>query len=336
MMPMFSSDGKHIVYNDYGGDAGAAAGHTLTVMDFDVASKTFSNGRQVFTDASKYPGWPFFTPDGNQVVFTLGNAHELRQRPDAARPGSERCAALHVDVATKMAHRLDMASGYNGGGTEYLPFPGRDENLDFFPTVNPISAGGYYWAYFTSRRSYGNAVLRDQPPGSVDVGSKSIWVAAIDINPTPGTDSSHPAFYLPGQELGSGNIRAFAVLAPCMGDGSGCESGIDCCGGSCTIGQVRRAAGVRGHERQVHARRCRAATRPTCASAATAPSRPRSNSLAGRVRVARSGPSRGARRARAARHLQRRLCSRSLATSAVHPVWARAPRPSPVSPWKYS
>jgi hypothetical protein len=69
------------------------------------------------------------------------------------------------------------------------------------------------------------------------VGSKSIWVSAIDINAPAGTDPSHPAFYLPGQELGSGNIRAFAVLAPCVGDGATCESGIDCCGGTCTTGK---------------------------------------------------------------------------------------------------
>jgi hypothetical protein len=69
------------------------------------------------------------------------------------------------------------------------------------------------------------------------VGSKSIWVSAIDVNAAPGTDPSHPAFYLPGQELGSGNIRAFAVLAPCKGDGAGCESGLDCCGGTCTTGK---------------------------------------------------------------------------------------------------
>ncbi|MGH7271281.1 MAG: hypothetical protein ACREJ3_12710, partial [Polyangiaceae bacterium] len=47
----------------------------------------------------------------------------------------------------------------------------------------------------------------------------------------------HPAFYLPGQEVGSGNLRAFPVLAQCSGDGTGCESGVDCCGGYCTAGK---------------------------------------------------------------------------------------------------
>ena len=40
-------------------------------------------------------------------------------------------------------------------------------------------------------RSYDTTNL-DQPP------TKKLWVAAIDLNAPPGTDPSHPAFYLPG------------------------------------------------------------------------------------------------------------------------------------------
>ena len=58
-------------------------------------------------------------------------------------------------------------------------------------------------------------------------------MTAIDINGAPGTDWSHPAFYLPGQELGGGNIRAFWTLPPCEQNGSTCQSGTDCCNGFC-------------------------------------------------------------------------------------------------------
>jgi WD40-like Beta Propeller Repeat len=236
MMPMFSTDGKQIVYNDFPDGDAAVGGHTLTVMDFNASTKAFSNPRTIFTDPTKYPGWPFFTPDGKQVIFSLGVAPNFASEPSPPQYNAGSAQLYEVDVASKTAHRLDETSGYSGS-TDYLPFPGRDENLDFFPTVNPLSAGGYFWVYFTSRRQYGNMVQNGSVPGKDDVASKSIWVSAIDINPTPGTDPSHPAFYLPGQELGSGNIRAFSVLAPCKGDGSGCESGIDCCGGSCTSGK---------------------------------------------------------------------------------------------------
>src|SRR5439155_12377498 len=48
-----------------------------------------------------------------------------------------------------------------------------------------------------------------------------------------GKDLSHPAFYLPGQEFGTANHRAFAALEPCKQDGNDCTSGVDCCAGFC-------------------------------------------------------------------------------------------------------
>lgn len=72
--------------------------------------------------------------------------------------------------------------------------------------------------------------------------------AAIDIEAPHGEipgplsgDPSHPAFYLPGQELQSGNIRAFATLTPCKTDGATCTSGLDCCGGFCVDGMCKAA-----------------------------------------------------------------------------------------------
>ncbi len=234
MMPMFSPDGKHIVYTEAPNtDAGVGA-HTLTVMDFDLPSKTFSNARQVYHDGTSFPGWPFFTPDSKSIVFALGNTNNFAsEEPPTPAPAFNSQLYIVSAAGGGTARRLDELGGLNGAGTDYLPSPNDDYNLDFYPTVNPISAGGYFWVYFTSRRSYGNLYAK----GSGDVGSKSIWVAAVDINPAPGADPSHPAFYLPGQELGSGNIRAFSVLAPCVGEGATCESGLDCCGGTCTSGK---------------------------------------------------------------------------------------------------
>jgi hypothetical protein len=62
---------------------------------------------------------------------------------------------------------------------------------------------------------------------------KQLWVAAIDLSPQPNVDPSHPAFLLPGQDLNSVNMRGFWALDPCKGDGQGCASGTECCGGFC-------------------------------------------------------------------------------------------------------
>jgi hypothetical protein len=69
-----------------------------------------------------------------------------------------------------------------------------------------------------------------------NVTTKKLWVAAIDVNAAPGKDASHPAFYLPAQELLAGNARAFWVLAPCLADGASCTSGDQCCDGYCEPG----------------------------------------------------------------------------------------------------
>jgi hypothetical protein len=95
----------------------------------------------------------------------------------------------------------------------------------------------------SSRRNYGN--IRVTPSGGgYDATAKKIWVAALDIETPPGSDPSHPAFYLPNQELESGNIRAFAALEPCRNQGDSCKSGVDCCCGFCGSADAGSAAGT--------------------------------------------------------------------------------------------
>ena len=109
--------------------------------------------------------------------------------------------------------------------------------------MQPIVAGGYAWVVFTSRRLYGNQLtavpwqswpprLRHyDPPTSPP---KKLWVAAIDLNAPPGSDPSHPAFYLPAQELLAGNSRGFWVLDPCKRRRRRrARRGDQCCNGYC-------------------------------------------------------------------------------------------------------
>lgn len=48
---------------------------------------------------------------------------------------------------------------------------------------------------------------------------QELWVVALDLTPKAGQDPSHPAFYLPIQELLAGNNRGFGVADPCKADG---------------------------------------------------------------------------------------------------------------------
>jgi hypothetical protein len=177
-----------------------------------------------------------------------------------------------TNIANQTAYRLNCANGISdtncpstATGTSYLPphptyappystlttHPpssyAADWNLNYEPTILPQAAGGYAWVMFTTRRVYGNMATVNpfwSDPRFEDLSAyptpKKLWVAAIDLNATPGTDPSHPAFYLDGQELLAGNSRGYWVLDACKPVGSTsaslCTSDLDCCSGEvCTL-----------------------------------------------------------------------------------------------------
>jgi hypothetical protein len=120
-----------------------------------------------------------------------------------------------------------------------------DYRLNYVPSANPTEAGDMTWVVFTSRRMYGNVAYDDpwdaEPADTSGIPyacysrtppTKKLWIAALDKNLTPGSDPSHPAFYLPGQELNAGNSHAYWVSTPCAVEGATCGTSDDCCGGS--------------------------------------------------------------------------------------------------------
>lgn len=253
--------------------AGLLPAKQIVVMDFDDATNTFSNpvvvSESAVGDAGVRPGWPAFFPDGGSVVYqqqvsisavsdetATTPIGDLRTRRDAR-------ARIHWTSASDAAHvtPLDRLNGIDGG-TSYLPTlmnppalactadnkvvgnidpsHASDADYNYEPTVNPVASGGYVWVVFTSRRMYGSVATIPpfcSDPRGVDlidnVTTKKLWVAAVDVGAAPGADASHPAFYLPAQELLAGNARGFWAQDPCKGDGQSCESGDQCCGGFC-------------------------------------------------------------------------------------------------------
>jgi len=197
-------------------------GHTLSKMAFTASTKTFSGLVDLATDPDNYLAWPAFTPDEKTVIYHAGS--------DAAFETDEGATGdvYAVDIASKTVQRLDQLDGYTGSGTaSYLP--ANDPHLNFAPTVLPEAVGGYFWAVFTSHRSYGNLA----PSMANGDENGKLWVSAIDIGGTPGTDTSHPAFYLDGQELTADNLRGYWVLPPCQNTGTSCTTGDECCTGFC-------------------------------------------------------------------------------------------------------
>ncbi len=257
-MPAFSPDGKHVAFNYTGGALGgalpAADGKSLGVLDFDPKTYAFSNPQLPFTPtvANTVVGWPSFLPTNNSIIFevedstTGSEAYTTRSVNDG--PNVKRATLWWTKSAGGGAVQLNRLNGYAANGTTQTIPTGPnnhavDANLNYEPTVNPIVSGGYAWVVFTSRRLYGNIATVD--PGWSDPRyqeiqdkptTKKLWVAAIDLNAPAGTDPSHPAFYLPAQELYAGNSRGFWVVDPCRSDGSSCATGNECCGGYCRPG----------------------------------------------------------------------------------------------------
>ncbi len=212
----FSPDGKKLAFVHEDKDNG----QTLSVMDFDVSTKSFSNLVDIATHPGAYVAWPAFTPDAQYVVYHVGSNASFETDND------ETGDVYTVDLATHTTRRLDALDGYTGT-TTYLP--ANDPQLTFAPTVLPEAVGGFFWVVFTSHRSYGNLLP------SKDNGDEygKLWVAALDIGAQAGSDGSHPGFFLDGQETTSDNLRGFWVLNPCKGDGLACGSGDECCDGFC-------------------------------------------------------------------------------------------------------
>lgn len=248
--------------------------NTLAIMDFSGPTGaedaggggvTFSNFTPLYNPAGADAGaiglrsiYPSFLPTSDAIVFenelrvdarTTGGQNYGETRGDCDN-AAQACSATGsqselwwIDLKTHTVHRLDKLNG-----DAYLPSSGVhngavDEILNYEPTVNPVPSGGYAWVVFTSRRLYGNVANRgayESDPRNFDLTTtptpKKLWVAAVDLNAPPGTDPSHPAFYLPAQELFAGNSRGYWVVDPCAADGSTCATGDECCGGFCRAG----------------------------------------------------------------------------------------------------
>jgi hypothetical protein len=231
--PSFSPDGKKIAF---------AHGKTssIGVLDFDLVTTTFSNLVDVATSGVSTLSWPSITPDSKWVVYQDGNRTDGYTYDQGGTPGKgDLTIALLGGQSTA---KLDAANGISNG-KPYLPFGDEEAHMNYEPSILPILVGGYAWVVFDSRRQYGNTINDANPyasnlhsPPDGPARRKKLWVAALDLvsgQPAMATDISHPAFYLPGQELSSGNQHASWTLPPCQQNGMGCSSGDECCSGFC-------------------------------------------------------------------------------------------------------
>ncbi|APR88169.1 tolB protein precursor [Minicystis rosea] len=216
VMPAWSSDGKQIAFavRSDGGwlDFNTAA---LWTTDVDLAGPSFANTHPIVSGDANRPCiiYPTYSPDSKWIAFE-------RSTQARSRGALADIWLTSADGATQIA--LDRA---NGAGL----LQGTEVSSTYEPTFMPVAAGGYFWLVVVGERTYGNT-LTDLNPASRH---KQLWVSAIDASPLPGQDPSHPAFWLPGQELNNNNMRGEWALSPCKMLGDSCSAGYDCCAGFC-------------------------------------------------------------------------------------------------------
>jgi hypothetical protein len=233
-MPVFSPDGTSFAYVI--GEPATLANSTakpgpLHVLDFDQNKDPMLSNDRELVQAGDDPSnqviaWPTLSPDGRWALYgrlawrepaTINNLVSFNSDPPPA--GDLYMADLETGTEVRLA-QLD-GDGYPFGAGD------RDRHLSFEPSFAPIASGGYFWVAFHSRRTYGS-VLK----GTL-AEVKQVWIAAIDQNPKPGQDPSHPAFRLPGQSAAGFNQQARFAMNPCKSDSQDCQSGTDCCSGHC-------------------------------------------------------------------------------------------------------
>lgn len=188
---------------------------SLWLTEVDLMNNAFNNTKKIVdpTPPLSTTTFPTFSPDSQWIAFMRAN--QARTRGAVAE-------VWLTNLDGSAITRLDQA---NGKG---IIEPGQDQT-SYEPTFLPVSVGGYYWLIIGSERKYGNTLVDTNPASR----RKQLWVTAIDANIQPGVDPSHPAFWLPGQELNNSNMRGEWALSPCKQLGEGCNAGFDCCDGFC-------------------------------------------------------------------------------------------------------
>jgi hypothetical protein len=162
---------------------------------------------------------PTYSPDSHYIVFGRGSYSDSCGQdcqPDQNPPPTTGNLYFYID----------------GMSTPPVPMTNigaPDEN--YLPRFSPFIQGGYLWLAYFSRRDYGNPYVGTKGAGAGNAHRRQIWITAINLSATPGTDPSHVPYWLAGQDVSSDNMSAYWAPAPCSSSGTGCEASVDCCSG---------------------------------------------------------------------------------------------------------
>ncbi|UQA55577.1 PD40 domain-containing protein [Polyangium aurulentum] len=216
-MPDFSPDGKRLVYARpaqpppcVGGFCGATGVSQASLEYLTFVGGAWSAPTPLVPFAGQNNYYPSFSPDGGWVIFNRSNLQDSYDAQDAE---------LWVVQAAPNSTPIKLAKASTGG----------DSWPKWAPDVQMYKSGSLMWLTFSSRRAYGLRLGAGQ--------QAQIWMTAFDpAKAKLGEDPSYPGFWLPFQDIGSGNHIAQWVTKvdrkPCTMDGE-CEGSEKCVEGLC-------------------------------------------------------------------------------------------------------
>ncbi len=214
-MPDWSPDGKLVVYAEPKtalpipvGSPGITKG-SLKLMGYNAAAKTWTGSLTIVASAGENNYYPTFAPDAKWVAFNraAGSSYDA---PDAA---------LWMVKADGKSKALELKKA-NGGTSKCNSWP------KFSPFLQKYQGGTIMWLTFSSRRDYGLRLKGKQ--------QAQLWMTAIITKKGEVgfvKDPSFPAFWLPFQNIKTGNHIAQwtkkLVKKKCDPDGT-CPKGMVC------------------------------------------------------------------------------------------------------------
>lgn len=214
--PSWSGDSKRIAFSvRTDGNGLDFTQSTLWLTDVDLVANSFNNTKMIVANDAGRPTvtFPTFSADSQWIAF---------ERSTQARSRGAQAEIWLTNLDGSVQMELQQTNGHPDLVGEQL-------SASYEPTFMPVAAGGYFWLVVVSERQYGNILTDTNPPTR----RKQLWVSAIDVNPVPGQDPSHPSFWLPGQGLDNQNMRGEWSLAACHKKGETCDAGYECCDGFC-------------------------------------------------------------------------------------------------------
>lgn len=266
MTPAISKDGTKLAYvngnQDVIGADSTAWRKGLTMVDFDQTTRKISNKKRLLNNWNATTGgapikWPFFEPDSRSLLYVQSTTDNYCRSESTTDPAGRACKESVYGNSAPTArgywpgglYSIDSAAATpSSTSVELAKLNDAEDAADadkaYQPTVLPFSSGGFRWVIFTSPRSYGNQL--NQVGTDFTCGATMLWLAALDDTTANGTDRSHPAFFLPGQNVlpittqeHYVNERGYLVPTPCKTGGLSCSTSDECCGGTqCRVDSI--------------------------------------------------------------------------------------------------